>query len=433
MRLRDQLEEEQRMLSMQEETTDLSITRTNLADAATAAAAVSPSSVSKRRRRPTEAEWAAACGISVKKLRRIVQTGQQARHAMMAANVGLVTSIAKRQYASLKQATQAGGGVGTILTLSDMIQEGNLGLMKAAERYQPEKDVRFSTYATFWIRQKILRSIADSSRIIRLPAHVHTSLQRIRKTRLEMTDRLVREPTVSELANELGMTVEKLKALTERSRNVISLERPLRTASSYKNDVDTRTIGDMVASDAPTPEEDAQTNYLRRDVRHVLTEWLQPKERLVLMTRFGLEDGNPRTVADTAKSLGWSRDRVRCMEARALNKLRSPRSNHRLKEYVVVSSTTTSSSSLSHQTMSDSPFTSLSSTFASQSSLSSKRKTKSSSTKIPSSSSSSFFSSFPSATAATLASGESSYFSAFHDSSSEPSTTLVGGGRIWFF
>lgn len=228
------------------------------------------------------------------------------------------------------------------------------------------------------------------------------------------------------------MTVEKLKGLTERSRNVVSLERPLRTASSYKNDVDTRTIGDMVASDAPTPEEDAQTNYLRRDVRHVLTESLQPKERLVLMTRFGLEDGNPRTVADTAKWLGWSRDRVRCMEARALNKLRSPRSNHRLKEYVVVSSSTTtsSSSSSSQHTMNDS-FTSLSSTFVSQS-LSSNRKTKSSSSTMPSSSS--FFSTFPSATASTFGESSSSpYSSAFQDSSSEPSTTLVGGGRIWFF
>lgn len=138
MRMRDQLEEEQRMKTMMMENADKSsaapTTRTNLAEAA---------SPSFSKRQPTETEWAAACGISVKKLRRIVQTGQQARHAMMAANVGLVTSIAKRQYASLKQATQAGGGVGTILTLSDMIQEGNLGLMKAAERYQPEKDVRF--------------------------------------------------------------------------------------------------------------------------------------------------------------------------------------------------------------------------------------------------------------------------------------------------
>jgi hypothetical protein len=120
---------------------------------------------------PTEAEWAEACGLSVMGLRRAMVEGQQARTTLVSSNTGLVTSIAKRHYYSLKQATEAGGGVGTILTLADLIQEGNLGLMQAAERFETERGLRFSTYATYWIRQRILRSISDSSRIIRLPAH----------------------------------------------------------------------------------------------------------------------------------------------------------------------------------------------------------------------------------------------------------------------
>jgi hypothetical protein len=120
---------------------------------------------------PTEEDWAKACGLEVMSLRRIMSKGQEARTLLVSANAGLVTSIAKRHYHALKQATDAMGGVGTILTLQDMIQEGNFGLMKAAERFEPERGWRFSTYATYWIRQRILRSISDSSRVIRLPAH----------------------------------------------------------------------------------------------------------------------------------------------------------------------------------------------------------------------------------------------------------------------
>lgn len=120
---------------------------------------------------PSEGQWAEACKLSVLGLRRVMYEGQQARTVLVSANAGLVTSIAKRHLASLKYATQAGGGVGTILTIQDLIQEGNLGLMQAAERFEADRGHRFSTYATYWIRQRILRSISDSSRIIRLPAH----------------------------------------------------------------------------------------------------------------------------------------------------------------------------------------------------------------------------------------------------------------------
>jgi Sigma-70 region 2 len=120
---------------------------------------------------PSEGEWAAACSLSVIGLRRVLYEGQQARTVLVSANAGLVTAIAKRQFSSLKYATEAGGGVGTILTIQDLIQEGNLGLMQAAERFEADRGHRFSTYATYWIKQRILRAISDSSRIIRLPAH----------------------------------------------------------------------------------------------------------------------------------------------------------------------------------------------------------------------------------------------------------------------
>ncbi len=120
---------------------------------------------------PTETEWAEACNLSIVGLRRVMYEGQQARTILVSANAGLVTSVAKRYFASLKYSTQSGGGVGTILTIQDLIQEGHLGLMQAAERFDVDRGFRFSTYATYWIRQRILRSISDSSRIIRLPAH----------------------------------------------------------------------------------------------------------------------------------------------------------------------------------------------------------------------------------------------------------------------
>ena len=277
-----------------------------------------------------EATWAQACGCSIMNLRRVLHEGQEARAALVGANVGLVTSIAKRHYYSLKQAMD--GGVGTILTLQDMVQEGNLGLMEAAERYEPERGFRFSTYATWWVRQRILRSISDSSRTIRLPAHVHSMLQKMRKAKRDIKTELGREPTANELASHLDVSEEKLQLYEDSSRNVLSLERPLRTGGTLKDD--SRTLGDIVASDAPTPEEDAEADYLRRDIRAVMDTALADKEREVIVKRFGLDNGRPRTVKETAELLDISRDRVRLVEARALNKLRHPQRNYKLKEYI---------------------------------------------------------------------------------------------------
>jgi len=280
---------------------------------------------------PSETEWAVACGMSVMQLRRVMSEGQEARTKLVDANGGLVNSIAKKHFYSVKQANQAGGGLGSILTLQDMIQEGSLGLMKAAERFEPERGNRFSTYATYWIRQRILRSISEYSRTIRLPAHVHQTVRKIHKAKKEMEKEIGRTPSLPELAHYLEMSVDKVRKYTDSSRTVLSLELPV-DVRNYKGE-DKRTLGDRVASDSPTPEEDAQAESLRRDINDVVNE-LPERERDVLVARFGLDDGTPKTVEETSKQLGISRDRVRLVEARALNKLRHPQRNYKLKEYV---------------------------------------------------------------------------------------------------
>jgi len=279
---------------------------------------------------PTEAEWADECDFSVMELRQVMHDGREARSKLVACNAGLVTQIAKRHYWTLKRSNQDGRGVGTILTMQDLIQEGNLGLMEAAERFDPSKGFRFSTYATWWVRQRVLRSIADYSRVIRLPVHVHTMLKNISKARKEMTKQIGRDPSMPELAHHVGISIDKLQLYTDSSRSVLSLEVPI--AGTDKVD-QKRTLGDKIASKNPTPEEDAELDSLRTDIRAVVDE-LGDRERDVLVTRFGLDDGNPRSVDETAKRLGISRDRVRMVEARALNKLRHPQRNYRLKEYV---------------------------------------------------------------------------------------------------
>jgi RNA polymerase sigma factor (sigma-70 family) len=317
---------------------------------------------------PTEQQWSMACGTTLKQLRRIIAEGQDAKAKLVASNTGLVVQYAKKHYSTLKYAMEAGGGVGTILTVSDMIQEGNLGLMEAAERFVPEKGFRFSTYATYWVRQRILRSISDSSRIIRLPVHVHEMLHKIKKAKRSIFTATGREPSLSDLARHLEMSEERIRLYTASSRNVLSLERPLGSSKgggntgggsrlvgssaaassrggssnhgsggstgSRSSPEDSRTLLDMIASDGPTPEEDAVLDSMRRDIRSVLDTELSGLEQQVLMSRFGLNEHESFSVKETASALNISMDRVRHLEARALNKLRHPMRNYKLKDYV---------------------------------------------------------------------------------------------------
>jgi len=282
---------------------------------------------------PTEKDWAKVCDLDVLSLRRVMSEGQEARSVLVSANAGLVRNIAKRHYYVLKQMTTAGGGVGTILTLQDMIQEGNLGLMKAAERFEPERGFRFSTYATYWIRQRILQSITDSSRVIRLPVHVTDTLKKLNKARKEISAEIGRMPSDAELAHHMNMSADKLRRISDKARSVVSLESPLRMGNNHRSETDRRTIGDFIASDAPTPEEDAEHKSLQQDIRAVVNE-LAEREREVLVLRFGLDNGEPMSTSETAAQLGITTDRVRHVETRALNKLRNPQRNYRLKDYL---------------------------------------------------------------------------------------------------
>jgi RNA polymerase primary sigma factor len=356
---------------------------------------------------PTEQQWCVACGCtSLRQLRRIIYEGQMAKTQLISANTGLVVRYAKTQYTNLKYAMEAGGGVGTILTLSDIIQEGHFGLIEAAERYQPEKGFRFSTYATYWVKQRILRCISDSSRTIRLPVHVHETLYKIKKAKRTLHTTMGREPTVTELSQYLDISEDRIRTYTKSSRNVISLERPLSgtggsTSSSGSNSKgstvstsgthspsssnsggmssgkssggsgsgsgsmteDTRTLLDTIPSDGPTPEEDAVLDSMRRDIQAVLDTELVDLEQQVVRCRFGLlynddtsiennknkystaaqqphghsstiRSGESYSIKETSQLLQISMDRVRLLEARALNKLRHPMRNYKLKEYV---------------------------------------------------------------------------------------------------
>ncbi|EED96594.1 plastid RNA polymerase sigma factor, partial [Thalassiosira pseudonana CCMP1335] len=263
---------------------------------------------------PSEAQWASACSLTVEQLNDIMNKGQESRTKLITGNVGLVTLIAKRYYNMLR----------------NLIQEGYMGIMEAAERYDPSKGFRFSTYGTHWIRQRIVRAIAESSRMIRLPVHVQATIRNINKKHEEFEATIGRSPSLPELAHEMGVSLDKLHLYQHLSRNVISLER----AVDQHSPEDNRTLGDRIAcTELPTPDEDAMSEALRGEV-HSMLDALRDNERIVLTHRFGLDDGRPKTLKETAYGMGISIDSVRAVEAKALNRLRQPQLNYRVKDYV---------------------------------------------------------------------------------------------------
>ena len=243
---------------------------------------------------------------------RIEAGDKDAVQQFVLANLRLVVSIAKRY-------------VGRGLSLLDLIQEGNIGLMRAVQRYDWRRGHRFSTHATWWIRQAISRAVADKGRAIRLPVYVNTALNRVRRERQRLVQEMGRDPTEQELADALGMDVERLHELEAAPGAPISLELPV-------GEDEEQELGDVLADENSTsPEEVATTSTMKQEVQEVLEDVLTPRERLVLQLRFGLGSGHTFPLEQVGRQLGITRERVRQIEAGALAKLRNPKVLERLR------------------------------------------------------------------------------------------------------
>ena len=264
-------------------------------------------------REPDNKEWAALVEMPLIRFRRRLMLGRRAKEKMVQSNLRLVVSIAKKY-------------MNRGLSFQDLIQEGSLGLIRAAEKFDHEKGYKFSTYATWWIRQAITRAIADQSRTIRLPVHLYETISRIKKTTKVLSQEFGRKPTEEEIAESMEMTIEKLRFIAKSAQLPISLETPI------GKEEDSR-LGDFIEADIENPEQDVAKNLLREDLEGVLST-LSPRERDVLRLRYGLDDGRMKTLEEIGQIFDVTRERIRQIEAKALRKLRHPNRNGVLKEYI---------------------------------------------------------------------------------------------------
>jgi RNA polymerase primary sigma factor len=259
------------------------------------------------------AEWAAEVNMGLPEFNRRLHRGRRAKEKMVQSNLRLVVSIAKKY-------------MNRGLSFQDLIQEGSLGLIRAAEKFDHEKGYKFSTYATWWIRQAITRAIADQSRTIRLPVHLYETISRIKKVTKLLSQELGRKPSEEEIATRMEITIEKLRFIAKSAQLPISLETPI------GKEEDSR-LGDFIESDGETPEDRVAKVLLREDLESVL-DTLTPRERDVLKLRYGLDDGRMKTLEEIGQIFNVTRERIRQIEAKALRKLRHPNRNSVLKEYI---------------------------------------------------------------------------------------------------